>query len=261
MEYKTIQNIKIPALGLGTWQMHGRECRQAIDTALELGYRHIDTAQMYRNEQDIGDALQTSNVPRDEIFLTTKLLQSNLRANDVRSSFAASLERLQMEYVDLLLIHSPNPSVPISETIGAMNKLQDVGRAKQIGVSNFSVQQMQDAMEASETPIFTNQVEYNPFSSKQKILEFCAEQDIALTAYTPLAKNRVARNKPIQEIASKYEKTPAQITLRWLIQQDHVITIPKSSNPDHLKENLEIFDFKLTADEMQSMSRLKRGIF
>lgn len=261
MEYKTIQNIKIPVLGLGTWQMHGNECRQAIDTALQLGYRHIDTAQLYRNEQDIGQAIQQANVTRDEIFLTTKLLSSNLRHDQVLSSLSASLERLQTEYVDLLLIHSPNPSVPISETINAMNQLQDAGKVKHIGISNFSVQQTQDAMEVSETPIFTNQIEYNPHNKQQKILEFCIEEDVALTAYTPLAKNRVARDKTVQEIASEHGKTPAQVTLRWLIQQDHVITIPKSSDPQHLKENLDIFDFELTDDEMQSMSKLKRRLF
>jgi len=261
MEHKTIQNIVIPALGLGTWQMHGPECQNAVEAALELGYRHIDTAQMYRNEQDIGQAIRQANVPRDEIFLTTKLLSSNLRHDDVLSSFSASRERLQMEYVDLLLIHSPNPSVPISETIDAMNQLQNAGKVKYIGVSNFSVKQMQEAIEVSETPIFTNQVEYNPYNNQQKILEFCQKQDVALTAYTPLARNRIAKDKTVQNLGSKYGKTPAQITLRWLIQQDHVITIPKSSHQEHLKENLDIFDFELTDDEMRSMSKLKQGLF
>lgn len=260
MEYKTIQNVKIPALGLGTWAMHGKECQRTIENALELGYRHIDTAQMYRNEQDIGTALQQSAIPREEIFLTTKLLSSNLHRDDVFNSFAASRNRLQMDYVDLLLIHSPNSMVPIEETIEAMNQLQEEKKVRHIGVSNFSVQQMQEAMRASTTPIFTNQVEYNPYIGKQKVLEFCIEQDIALTAYTPLAKNRIVRDETIRGIAEKYGKTPAQITLRWLIQQDHVITIPKSSDPEHLKENIDIFDFALTDEEMRKMFSLHGGL-
>lgn len=259
MEYKKAKEITLPVLGLGTWQMRGKECQQAVETALELGYRHIDTAQMYRNEQDIGDALQNSDIPRDEIFLTTKLLQSNLRADDVERSFAMSLERLQMDYVDLLLIHSPNPTMPISETIDAMNALQDAGKVKYIGVSNFSVQEMQDAMKVSRTPIITNQVEYNPFNNQQKILEFCRKQDIALTAYTPLARNRVTRDKTIKEIASKYGKTSAQVTLRWLIQQKNVITIPKSSDSKHLKENIDIFDFSISDGEMQKIANSRHG--
>ena len=256
MEFKTAKNVTIPALGLGTWQMRGRECQQAVEMGLEIGYWHIDTAQMYRNERMVGNALQNADLPRDEIFLTTKIVQTNLRHDDVLRSFSESLKQLQSEYVDLLLIHWPNPSVPIPETIGAMNRLQEDGTVKHIGVSNFSVAQMQEASEASDTPILTNQVEYNPFVSQDAVHTACVERDMFLTAYTPIAKNRVSRDQTMQSIAEKYGKSPAQVTLRWHIQQDHVITIPKSSKRNHLEENFDVFDFELEKDEMQRISAI-----
>lgn len=259
MELLEIQGVQIPVLGLGTWAMRGSGCTRAILQALDLGYRHIDTAQMYGNENAVGNGLTQTSVPREEIFLTTKIYQSNLRYDNVLTSVRQSLRDLQTEYIDLLLIHWPSRSVPIPETIEAMNELQDVGAVKYIGVSNFSVAQMREAMEASETPILTNQVQYHPFKGQRSVLEFCSENDIMLTAYSPLAKGRVVRNSTLADIGAGYGKSDAQVALRWLIQQKNVSAIPKASNEEHLRENRDIFDFELSPEDIQQILDLQGG--
>ncbi|UVE49210.1 aldo/keto reductase [Haloferax larsenii] len=260
MESVSVHGVAVPALGLGTARMRGDECRQAVMTGLELGYRHIDTAQMYKNEDAVGDAVAQSSVDRDEVFLVTKLLRGNLRYDDVLDSFAESLDRLQMEYVDLLLIHAPSRSVPVSESVRAMNELQDQGAVNHIGVSNFSVSQLQEAMEASETPILTNQVEYHPFKSQGSLLEFCIENDVLLTAYSPLNLGSGLSDEMLQEIGTRHGKTPAQVALRWLVQQEYVAAIPKASQERHLAENIDIFDFELSEAEMEQVFELQGGL-
>ena len=259
MEYISVQGVEVPALGLGTARMRGEECRIAVEEALELGYRHIDTAQMYDNEEMVGAAVSESEVDRDEVFLVTKILRSNLGYDDVLSSFEQSLQRLQMDYVDLLLIHAPSRSVPVVESLRAMNELQDEGKVRHIGVSNFSVSQMREAIQSSETPILTNQIEYHPFKDQNDILEFCIENDIMLTAYSPLNVGSIS-NGTLQEIGDRYGKTPAQVSLRWLIQQENVSAIPKASQTKHLQENLDIFDFQLTDREMEQIFELQGGL-
>lgn len=257
MEFKKFQNEKIPVIGLGTWQIKDSDL---IKSAIDIGYRHIDTAQMYKNERYVGKAIENSEISREEIFLTTKLSRTNLRKEDVFRSFEKSLTKLKTDYVDLLLIHWPSSSVPLKETIEAMNKLQDENKTRYIGVSNFSVELMREAQSISESPLFCNQVEYHPYYNQDEILEFCRGNNILFTSYSPLAKGRVLRNNKLKEIGKKYDKTSAQITLRWHIQQKNVIAIPKAGNKRHLKENIDIFDFKLDQEEMENISTLNKDM-
>ncbi|WP_396613146.1 aldo/keto reductase [Haloferax sp. S1W] len=260
MESVSVQGVEVPALGVGTARMRGAECRDAVKVGLELGYRHLDTAQMYKNEDAVGAAVADSGVDRDELFVVTKILRSNLRYDDVLRSFEESLARLQMDYVDLLLIHAPSRTVPVTESLRAMNELQDQGTVRHIGVSNFSVKQLKDAIQASETPILTNQVEYHPFKSQRTLLEFCIENDVLLTAYSPLNRGAGLSNDTLQAIGSRHGKTPAQVALRWLVQQEHVAAIPKASQKPHLRENIDIFDFELTDAEMEQIFDLQGGL-
>jgi 2,5-diketo-D-gluconate reductase B len=259
-ESVTVDDATIPALGLGTAPMTGRECHTAVEQALELGYRHVDTAQMYDNEEAVGAGIAAAEVDRADIFVTTKLNRGNLASENVRSSVDASLDQLDTAYVDLLLIHAPSHRVPIAETVKAMNNLQERDQVRHIGVSNFSVEQTQAAIEASETPIVTNQVKYNPYHRQDELLEFCIEQDVSLTAYTPLAKGRVANDETLVTIGERYGKTGAQVTLRWLHQQPNVIAIPKASHTEHLQENLDVFDFELTDEEMDAVFAVEGGL-
>ncbi|MBS1271061.1 MAG: putative oxidoreductase [Candidatus Marinimicrobia bacterium] len=251
-----IQGADIPALGIGTWQMHGSTCRKSVLKALEIGYRHVDTAQMYRNEEEVGKAIRESDISRDDIFLTTKVVQSNLAPSDVLSSTRASLDRLESEYIDLLLIHWPSSTVPIPDSIQAMNELQEEGVVKHIGVSNFSVAEMQEALNASETPIITNQVEFYPSRTRGAILDFCQENDLMLTAYSPLGKGRIIGHPTLEDIGEKYGKSSAQVALHWLIQQLNVSVIPKASTDQHIRENFDIFDFELSEKEMKIVASL-----
>ena len=215
-EAVTINNVTIPALGLGTAPMTGRECRLAVEQALELGYHHVDTAQMYNNEDAVGAGITAAAVDREDVFVTTKLNRENVAPARVVSSVEASLDRLDTTYIDLLLIHAPSNRVHIADTIGAMNELQDRGLVHQIGVSNFSIEQTRAAMEASRTPIVTNQVKYNPYYRRDNLLAFCIQHDVSLTAYTPLAKGRVGTDETLITIGERYGKTGTQVTLRWL---------------------------------------------
>ena len=260
MEYATARGVEVPKVGFGTARMTGAECRRAVETALDLGYRHLDTAQMYDNEDAVGAAVEASDVSRDDVFLTTKLHRRNLAREDVFESFAASLDRLGTDYVDLLLIHAPSDSVPIAETVGAMNDLQDEGTVEHVGVSNFSVEQLRTAMDASETPILTNQVEYHAHRLQDDLLEFCIEEDVLLTAYSPLDEGRLADVETLAEIGDRYGKTAGQVALRWLTQQRNVVTIPKASSRNHQRANLDVFDFELTAEEVERIFDLRAGL-
>lgn len=261
MEYVTIQGVEIPALGFGTARMGKAETQSAVENALDLGYRHIDTAQMYENEDAVGTAVKTSDVVRDDVFLVTKILRRNLAYEDLLDSFEKSLDRLKTDYVDLLLIHAPSRSVPTEESIGAMNELQESGSVRHIGVSNFSVRQLREAEEASDTPIVTNQVEYHPFKDQSLLLEYCVDSDVMLTAYSPLDVGRGLEDDTLIRIGERHGKSPAQVALRWLIQQENVSAIPKASKRRHQEENIDVFDFELTADEMNAIFELQGGLF
>lgn len=260
MKYIELNDMKVPAVGLGTWDLRGKRCTEAVFSALDMGYRQIDTAQMYGNEEQIGDALQQTKIQREDIFLTTKIKPPSLAYNDVLDSFAVSLEKLQTDYADLLLIHWPSSKVPVSETIKAMNKLQSDKQVKHIGVSNFSIRETRETIDASETPILTNQVHYDPFRDQSELLKFCVQNNLMLTAYSPLAKGRAVKNSTLREIGKKYKKSAAQTALRWLIQQKNVSAIPKAENPEHQQENLDIFDFELSPDDMETIFKLTKTV-
>ncbi|MCU4753691.1 aldo/keto reductase [Halobacteria archaeon AArc-curdl1] len=260
MEYASVRGEAVPAIGLGTYRLRGSECRETVQTALEIGYRHIDTAEFYENQAEIGAAIDAATVPREALFVTTKVWKTNLEAEAVHRSFTNSLEALDLEYVDLLLIHWPNENVPVEQTLEAMNHLQAEGLVRHVGVSNFSVTQLEEAIAASRTPILTNQVEYNPYVDRDALLEYCRDQDVLLTAYSPLVKGKVLEDDTLEEIGDRYGKSPAQVALRWLVQQDGVIAIPKASSREHLEANLDVFDFTVTDQEMAQIDSLRRGL-
>ena len=256
MEYQAIKSEKVPSLGLGTWRLSGEECVWAVERALALGYRHVDTAQMYANEGEVGRSIRNSSVDREEIFLVTKVRTSSFSHDNVLRSTRESLKKLQTEYVDLLLMHWPNPSVPLGETLGAMRELQEEGSVKHVGVSNFPPSMVEEATEHAE--IFCNQVEYHPYMMQDELLGQAREMDYLLTAYSPVAKGRILNDATLREIGQAYDKTPAQVTLRWLIQQEKVVAIPKAASEDHLRSNFEVFDFELSNEEMERVFELRR---
>lgn len=258
MEYILSGKIKIPALGFGTWQLSGPECRHAIGMALDTGYRHIDTAQIYGNESDIGEALSASGMARSDIFLTTKVWTENLKDGVFQKSVDESLKKLKTDYVDLLLIHWPVTDIPFTELLAALMQMQAEGKTRLIGVSNFTVAQMKEAVETIGAPIVNNQVEYHPFLSQKPILDYTRRHDMFVTAYSPLARGKINDNPVLKAIAQKHEKTVAQITLRWLLQHGDVAAIPKAASEAHIKGNIDIFNFILNNEEMQQISALAR---
>lgn len=251
-----IQGTRVPALGFGTFRLTGQSCREMVQTAVRLGYRHIDTAQMYDNEAAVGAALAASGVARAEIFLTTKVWPDRFRAGVLERSVEESLRKLGTDYVDLLLLHWPNPEVPLAETIGALNAVRRAGQARQIGVSNFTTQLLAEAQQASDAPLLINQVEYHPFLDQSVLLQALRQRRMGLTAYSPLAQGKVAGHPVLSTIGRRYGKTAGQVALRWLVQQDCVIAIPKSASPARAQENLDIFDFSLEETEMQEIFAL-----
>jgi 2,5-diketo-D-gluconate reductase B len=241
---------------LGTWRLSGQECVRTVERALDLGYRHIDTAQMYANEDEVGRGIQNSSVDREDIFLVTKVRTSSFSHDAVIRSTRGSLKKLQTEYVDLLLMHWPNPSVPLEETLGAMIELQHERNVKYVGVSNFPPSMVEEVTAYAE--IFCNQVEYHPYRAQDELLEQAREMDYLLTAYSPVARGGVSNDATLQEIGQAHGKTPAQVALRWLIQQEKVAAIPKAASEDHLRSNLDIFDFELNDEEMERVFALRR---
>lgn len=250
---------EIPQVGFGTYQTGGYECFNAVSEALDIGYRHIDTAMAYENEAVVGRAIQQSDVDREEIFLTTKIkgYPELLEYDRLIEATEGCLQRLDTEYIDLLLIHWWNPDSDMSETFAALDELVDRGWVRRIGVSNFSVEQLREAMRVSKAPIFTNQIEYHPYWKQPEMLEFCQANDVVLTAYSPLAEGRLVGDETLAEIGKPYGKTPAQVAIRWLIQQENVVTIPKTVTPEYARENLDVFDFKLTDGEMRQIDELE----
>ena len=246
----------IPALGLGTWQLRGPDCTRAIRTALDLGYRHFDTAARYANESEVGAALNSSNIPRDQLFVTTKVWPDHFRAADLKRSADESLKRLTLDYVDLLLLHWPNDSVPLSETIAALNEVAAAGKTRSIGVSNFSIDLLNQSIALSERPIVNNQVKFHIQEPQTALLEHARRQNVTITAYSPLAKGNLAEDPVLARIGAKHGKSASQVALRWLVQQDGVCVIPKATREPNLRSNLGIFDFTLDAADLEELSKL-----
>jgi 2,5-diketo-D-gluconate reductase B len=253
MIYVSFDGRQIPALGFGTWQLRAKDCIESVAKAIEVGYRHIDTAQIYENETEVGNALTLSGIPRKEIFLTTKVWMSNVKDGALQKSVEQSLKKLETDYVDLLLIHWPVGDVPFAEQMKALAQVQKDGKARLIGVSNFTVAQMKEVVEKLGVPVATNQVEYHPFLSQKPVLDYLRSQKMFLTAYSPLARGKVNDSPALREIGKKLGKTAGQVTLRWLLQQDGVAAIPKAGSEKHMRENFDIFDFSLTQDEMKAI--------
>jgi len=256
MEYVTVGRDEVPALGLGTWLLEGNDCRQAVIEALDLGYRHIDTAQAYDNESEIGAALQTHTIDRDELWITTKVANPNHAPSAVRRSTEESLRQLGTEHVDLLLVHWPVEFESMPATLEAMLRLRDEGKARYVGVSNFTPTQLELALELA--PVAAIQVEYHLFLSQAELLGLVRKHDLMLTAYSPLARGRVQRDGVLREIAERHHKTPAQVALRWLLDQERVTAIPKATSREHLSANLAVFDFVLTDEERERINALAR---
>jgi 2,5-diketo-D-gluconate reductase B len=255
MQYVEANGAKIPAIGLGTWELSGRACARLVEQAVRLGYRHIDTAQVYENEREVGEGLRASRVKRDEVFVTTKIWTNHFAPNDLERSTKESLTKLRLSEVDLLLLHWPNPHVPLSETLGALAHAKKLGMAKHIGVSNFTVALIEEALAACPEPLVCDQVEYHPYLDQTKVREACAQHGMALVAYSPVAKGRIKGDATLTQIGRAHGKTAAQVCLRWLVQQN-VSAIPRTSKIERLSENIEIFDFELSEEEMGKISQM-----
>lgn len=250
--------IEMPWLGFGVFQIKdGQEVEQAVKHALQVGYRSIDTAAIYRNERGVGKAIRESGIPREEIFLTTKLWNEDQRRGRIPEAFEESLERLGVDYVDLYLVHWPVKG-HYQDTWPEMEKIYAGGRAKAIGVSNFLIHHLKDILPACQVVPAANQIEFHPHLVQPELLQFCEEHHIRVEAWSPLMKGEVVNVPAIQELASKHNKTPAQITLRWNVQHG-VVTIPKSVNPERIAENAGIFDFELTSEDMAVLDRLDKN--
>lgn len=271
MKHETLHNIRIPKIGFGTWSIGGgmspdrskdERSLRALRAALETGYTHFDTAEMYARghaEELLGQAVRTSDIPREALFITSKVSASHLRYDDLLRACESSLDHLGMDYLDLYLIHWPSSTIPLSNTFRALNQLAREGRVRHVGVSNFDVKLMQQARNESKFPIFTNQVPYSLSDRsyvRNGVLEYCQENDILLTAYSPVDEGRLRAGTVIQEIAEAHDATPYQIALAWLISQRRVIAIPMSFDPEHIAENFAAADIELAGDEIERLNRL-----
>lgn len=247
---------EMPIVGIGTWDLHGETIRHSVRSALEAGYTHIDTAEGYQNETEIGDVLTDYN--RENLFLTSKVLPSNLNYDSVVESCERSLDELGTDYLDLYLIHWPNPAISLRETLSAMEYLHDQGTVRNIGVSNFSAYQLSNAHHISNIPIAVNQIEFHPWFQRSDLVEYCRETDVIVEAAAPLARTEILGDETVNELAEKYDKTPAQIVLRWAVEKD-VIVIPKSASEGHIRENIKLFDWQLNELDHQRLNEIDLG--
>lgn len=238
-----IRGVRVPKLGFGTWEITGDACAEAVRDALELGYRHIDTARIYRNEEQVGQGIRDSGVPREDIWLTTKIWRDSVAEADVRPAAEAALRRLGVDRVDLLLLHWPT-EVPVAETMGALAKVREEGLAREIGVSNFPARLLAEALD--HAPVFADQVEYHPFLEQPELLELCRERDVLFTAYSPFGHGDLLDHPVLRDVAAEYGKSPAQVVLRWLFDQPQVSSVPKAASHRNRAANLEVFDFALS---------------
>ena len=257
MIYQTIQGEDVPALGLGTWRLNGAACREGVRHALDLGYRHIDTAQTYENEAEVGQGLDEAGIDRGDVFLATKVTHTNLAPDAVRSSTEESLRALGTDYVDLLYVHWPAGDFDMDRTLGAFAQLQEDGLTRHIGVCNFTPSLLEEALKRA--PLFSAQVEYHPFLAQHALARLAREHDLLLTAYSPLARGQVLEDDLLQAIGEAHDKTAAQVALRWLLQQENVAAIPKADSAEHREDNFDVFDFELSSEEMSDIFDLARG--
>ena len=255
--YVEANGARIPALGLGTMTLKGDVCVTAVSTALKQGYVHLDTAERYGNETEVGEGLRASGLDRGQVFVTTKVYQDKLAPADFEKSFEESLQKLKLSSVDMLLIHWPNPNVPLADTMKVLCKTKADGRARHIGIANFTVPLIEEAVKLATEPLVTNQIEVHPFLDQSKVIAACRRHGLSITAYCPLARGKVPGDPVLTRIGQAHHKSASQAALRYLIQLG-VIVIPRSSNAGRLAENLAIFDFKLSDAEMAEIGKLKR---
>ena len=257
-KFFTKNNANIPSIGLGTWDVRGKEGEKIIQLALDAGYRHIDTAQMYENEKEVGNAISDSKIEREEIFITTKIYTLIVKNDGIEDSFENSLINLKTDHVDLLLIHFPAFTTNLNDMLDILFKLKETGKTKNVGISNFNHNLVNECIKLGYKDIFCNQVEYHPYLEQNNLVKVLKEYNILPVAYSPLAKGKLLNDKVVIKIAEKYSKQPAQIILRWLNQQDW-ISIPKSANEDRMKENMNIFDFTISEKDMNLLHGLARN--
>lgn len=251
--------FEIPKLGLGTWQnTDPEECVKSVKTSLNMGYKHIDTAQAYSNEEDVGKGLEEADVNREDYFLATKVWIDNLAHDDVLETAEESLEKLAVDSVDLLYVHWPARAYNPEETMDAFNQLVEEGKIDNIGVSNFSPEQIEEAQEYAETKILANQVEMHPLLQQEELVEYCQENDMYLVAYSPLARGKVFEVPELQEIAEKHGVSEAQVSLAWLMQHDNVVAIPKASSEDHIKDNWNARELELEERDIEKINSIHR---
>lgn len=248
----------IPAIGLGTWQLSGRSCARIVEQALRLGYRHIDTAQMYGNEREVGEGMRASGVRRNEVFVTTKVWTTHFAPHDLERSVKESLTRLRMPDVDLVLLHWPNPRVPLAETLQGLARVKQAGMTRHIGVSNFSPDLVADAVRLCAEPLVCNQIECHPYIDQRTWIAANDQVGVVTVAYSPIAKGRIRGDETLARIGSAHGKSEAQVCLRWLVQQN-ISAIPRTSRVERLSENLAVFDFELSDAEMAAIAALSHS--
>jgi 2,5-diketo-D-gluconate reductase B len=246
---------EIPLLGLGTWDLRGRACARVVEQALRLGYCHIDTAEMYENEREVGEGIRVSGVKRNAVFVTTKIWPSHYAPRELERAARDCLVRLRLSEVDLLLLHWPNPQIPLEETLGALCKVKHDGLARNIGISNFTVALIEQALKIATEPLVCDQVECHPFLDQSKVIAACRDHGMAVVAYSPIARGKVRGNDVLEKVGAAHKKTAAQICLRFLVQQN-IVVIPRTSKIERLSENAAIFDFTLSNEEMNEIDAL-----
>jgi 2,5-diketo-D-gluconate reductase B len=251
------KGARIPLVGLGTWDVRDRACARIVEQALRLGYRHIDTAQMYENEREVGEGLRASGVKRNEIFVTTKIWPTHFAPRELEQAAKERLIQLRMTEVDLLLLHWPNPKIPLEETLGALCKVKAMGLARHIGVSNFNVKLLDEAVKISTEPLVCNQFECHPFLDQSKLIAATKAAGMAVVAYSPIARGKAKADEVLARIGKAHGKSAAQVCLRYLVQQD-IVVIPRTSKVERLSENIELFDFALSVTEMAEIAGLAR---
>ena len=258
MENLTTQGISLPRLGLGTFRMQGDVCRAAVESALELGYRHIDTAEMYANEEAIGAAIAASGVARKDLHVTTKVWNENLAADAMRRAFDKSLKKLRLDQVDLYLVHWPAPNMNLPAMFETLMKLKEEGRTRAIGVANFNIALLKTVVEEIKAPIACNQIEYHVMLDQTKVAKYLTAKSIPLVAYCPLAQGRAASDETLLAIGKKHGASAAQVALRWLLDQDGVAAIPKTSRRESQQANLDALKVRLDDDDRKKIAALPK---
>lgn len=255
MQIVEARGAKIPIVGLGTWDVRGRDCVRIVAQAAALGYRHFDTAQLYNNEREVGEGVRLSGINRSEFFITTKVAPSNLSPRELERSVKGSIGALRLGEIDLLLLHWPNKDVPLSETLAALCRMKEQGFARHVGVSNYTVALLDEANRLSSEPLVCNQIEAHPFLDQSKVIAATRKHGMAVVAYSPIARGGTKGDETLTRIGKAHGKSAAQVSLRWLVQQG-IVVIPRTSKVERLAENIDVFDFQLTDADMKDIAGL-----